>query len=59
MALYMALQARTQTTKTVEEKETMEIGMRHVFENAPAVNHDIDSYKQPLLASLRVMIGLM
>jgi hypothetical protein len=37
----------------------MEIGMRRIFESAPAANRDSDSYKQPLLASSRVMIGLM
>jgi hypothetical protein len=37
----------------------MEIGMRSVFASAPAANRDSDSYKQPLLASSRVMIGLM
>lgn len=55
----MALQARTQTTETVEEKGRMEIGMRSVFESASVANRDSDSYKQPLLASSRVMIGLM
>jgi hypothetical protein len=55
----MALQARTQLPKTVEEKERMEIGMRRVLESVPAANRDSNSYKQPLLASSRVMIGLM
>lgn len=45
--------------KTVEENESMEIEMHRVFESAPAANRDSDSYKQPLLASLRAMIGLM
>jgi hypothetical protein len=30
-----------------------------VFLSVPAVNRDSDSYKQPLLASSKVMIGLM
>lgn len=37
----------------------MEIGMRRVFESAPVAERDSDSYKQPLLASSRVMIGLV
>ena len=37
----------------------MEIGMRRVFESVPAASRDSDSYKQPLLASSIVMIGLM
>jgi hypothetical protein len=37
--------------KTVKGKEKMEIKMRRDFESAPAANRDIDSYKQPLLAS--------
>ena len=45
--------------KTVGEKKMMEIGMRRAFKSAPAANRDIDSYKHPLLASSRVMIGLM
>jgi hypothetical protein len=40
-------------------KGRMEIGMRSVFESASVANRDSDSYKQPLLASSRVMIGLM
>jgi len=43
--------------KIVEEKERMEIGMGRVFTSA--ASRDSDSYKQPLLASSRVMIGLM
>lgn len=58
-ALCMALQARTQLPKTEEDKERMEIGMRRVFESAQAANRDSDSYKQPLLASSRVIIGSM
>jgi len=45
--------------RTVKEKERMEIGTRCVFKSVPAANRDSDSYKQPLLASSRVMIGLM
>lgn len=33
--------------------------MCHIFKSAPAANRDSDSYKQPLLTSSRVMIGLM
>lgn len=53
------LQTRIQTTETVEEKERMEIGTCRVFESVPAASRDSDSYKQPLLASSTVMIGLM
>jgi hypothetical protein len=45
--------------RTVKEKERMEIGTRRVFKSVPAANRDSDSYKQPLLASSRVMIGSM
>jgi len=45
--------------KMVGEKERMEIGARRVIQCGPAANRDSDSYKQPLLASSRVMIGLM
>ena len=54
----MALQARTRTTENYGGK-SMEIEMHSVFESAPAANRDSDSYKQPLLASSRGMIGLM
>lgn len=59
MALYMALQARIQTTENCRGKGKHGNRNARVFESAPAANRDIDSYKQPLLASSRVMIGLM
>jgi hypothetical protein len=41
-----------------KKKKRMQNGMSRDFESAPAAN-DRDSYKQPLLASLEVMIGSM
>ncbi len=59
--LYMALQTRTQLPKRKlrRKKKRMQNEMFHVFQSAPAVDRDSDSYKQPLLASFKVMIGLM
>ncbi len=45
--------------KLRRKKKRMQNGMCHVFQSAPAVDRDSDSYKQPLLASFIVMIGLM